>query len=242
MTTLRKRLFPILLIEGNRLIKTKKFSNPRYLGDPLNALRIFNEKCADEILIIDKTNSPKPNLEILNRMVNEAFMPLSYIGNINSISDFEDIFSLGIEKVGVNRMLKNNPALVNDAASRWGKSSIFGCIDIVKHSNDYRILFNNKVDTLTCISDYFKRVSEINIGEIIIQNVSQEGTELGLDSKLINEAKKFFSIPLISTGGCSSINHAIDHIKSNNISGVAAGSIFSFFGKKRAVLINYDYK
>lgn len=237
---LKKRLIPILLLENGRLVKTINFSNPRYLGDPLNALRIFNEKCADEIIIIDKSSSASINFSLLDRMVGEAFMPLSYIGGVRSIDDFEKLFDLGVEKVGVNQLLFQNPSIVELAVKRWGQSSIFGCVDVKNINGKYHIISNKKVLN-GVLEDVFSRITNINIGEIIIQNIGHEGTFRGLDQYLISRVKQCFTIPIISSGGAQSIEESLSHIENSGISGVAAGSMFSFYGERNAVLITYNY-
>lgn len=240
MKYIRQRLIPILLIENGRLIKTKNFSCSRYLGDPLNALRIFNEKCADEIIIIDKS-CDGPNLELLDRMVDEAFMPLSYIGGINTIDNFKGIFSLGIEKVGVRSLLFNDINIVKEAVHIWGSSSIFALLDYkLLHNDSIQLNTNSKNITLSS-HEICQQIIQAEVGELVIQNISREGTLNGLSSDLIIALKDELNIPIVMSGGASSIDASLRFISDHKISGVAAGSLFSFYGPRNAVLINYDY-
>ena len=240
MKFIRERIIPILLIENGRLIKTKKFTNPTYLGDPLNALRIFNEKCADEIVIIDKSNSPI-NLELLDRMVDEAFMPLSYIGGIRELDNFESIFSLGIEKVGVNSLLFNDISIVNQAVERWGSSSIFSMVDFRDVKEKFVNIEFSRTKKNIEIARLVDMINLAGIGELILQNVNHEGTFFGLSDDLLTQLKENINIPIVVSGGANSIEDCLDFISKHKISGVAAGSLFSFYGNRKAVLINYDY-
>ena len=239
MKQIRERLFPILLIENGRLIKTSNFKNPRYLGDPLNALRIFNEKCADEIIIIDKSKD-SINMNLLDRMVSEAFMPLSYVGNIRSMEDFEKVFNLGIEKAGVCGLAFDDPDLLNLAAGKWGASSVFLVMNVIKKGKILNLIRNNKI--IGTSESHFEFFSKLNIGEIVIQDIAREGTLNGLDADILIHVKDHFNVPIVISGGANSIESSVDFINDNNISGVAAGSLFSFYGNRNAVLINYDYE
>lgn len=240
---LRPRLIPMLLIENRRLIKTTKFNNPKYLGDPLNALRIYNEQCADEIIIIDKSISTAPDLALLDRMVSEAFMPISYVGNINSISDFKDVFNLGIEKVGSGSLLFKDIDLINQACAIWGSSSIFIMLNISKEFKDYYCRTSSVSGSrLMELEHALKLIKQSKAGEVIVQNINLEGTMKGLEDTPIKILKDYLNIPIISSGGASSIQNCLNQISSLGISGVSAGSIFSFYGSRKAVLINYEYK
>ena len=240
MNYIRKRLIPVLLIENGRLIKTKNFKEPRYLGDPLNALRIFNEKCADEIIIVDKSKG-KINLDLLDRMVDEAFMPLSYIGSIKTIQDFENIFSLGIEKVGVRSLFFQDLSVINQAVKRWGSSSIFLMLDYRFDSN--KIYFESSSKRINeGLSKIISDIKTAQVGELVLQNIAREGTFLGLSEHLIKKLKDDLDIPILVCGGAASIDSSLKFISKHNISGVAAGSLFSFYGSRKTVLINYDYQ
>jgi cyclase len=239
MKYIRQRLIPILLIENGRLIKTKNFSCPRYLGDPLNALRIFNEKCADEIIIIDK--SKHINIDLLDRMVDEAFMPLSYIGGIKTIDDFESVFSLGIEKVGIRSLLFEDISVIQKATKKWGSSSIFAMLDYEIDKKNKINLHYSSAKKNHELEGIIEMIKVSGVGEIVLQNVTTEGTFAGLSNNFIKEFKQFINIPILASGGAVSIKDSLRFISENKISGVAAGSLFSFYGPRKAVLINYDY-
>jgi len=241
MNYIRKRLIPVLLIENGRLIKTKNFKEPRYLGDPLNALRIFNEKCADEIIIIDKSQGAL-NRKLLDRMVDEAFMPLSYIGGIKTFEDFETIFSLGIEKVGIRSLLFENISIVKQAVKKWGSSSIFAMLDYQADHNNKIYFSINSRKKIKDINNVINNIKESEVGELVLQNISREGTFLGLSERLIKSFKGSINIPIVVAGGATSIDSSLQFISKHDISGIAAGSLFSFYGPRKAVLINYDYE
>ncbi len=242
---IRPRIIPVLLIEQENLIKTIKFKSPIYLGDPINALKIFNEKEVDELCVIDKTAYKYGiNYKQLKELADEAFMPLSYGGGIKTIDDAKKIISIGYEKVIINEITYKKANLINELANELGSQSVVVSIDYKKS------LFNKKyccyregkiktnIDPLTHAIESFKK----GAGEILLTSVNHEGMMIGFDYNLINEVSKLINIPIIAHGGCGELSHIKKVIYDFGANAAAVGSLFVFFGKKRGILINYpDY-
>jgi cyclase len=240
---LRSRIIPTLLIRNRGLVKTRQFKDGIYLGDPVNAIKIFNEKQVDELIIfdIDATRLGKGiDWQMLNRLNCEAFMPLGYGGGIKTCYDVERIINLGYEKVVINSAVHTNAALISEASELSGSQSIVVCIDICKSGDgsfkvfDYLTMKPTDIDPL----DYCKMVANSGAGEIIIQSADREGTWTGYESEILKEISTKVTIPVIALGGASSINDVKEILKTE-VSAAAAGSIFVFFGRLKAVLINY---
>ena len=240
---LRRRVIPVLLIKERKLVKTINFKNEVYLGDPVNAIKIFNEKEVDEIIILD-INAAKSergvDWNLLNRLNVEAFMPLGYGGGIKNISDIQRIIAMGYEKVVLNSAVLLSSKLVAEASLITGSQSIVICVDICKTGQntfkvyDYIRMKATDLDPM----EYCKKLEDLGAGEIIIQSFDREGTYSGYETEYINMLSSVINIPVIALGGASSISD-IKQILQTNISGAAAGSLFVFFGRLKAVLINY---
>ncbi|HBZ37287.1 MAG TPA: imidazole glycerol phosphate synthase subunit HisF [Balneola sp.] len=240
---LRTRVIPCLLLRNGGLVKTVQFDNPKYVGDPINAVRIFNEKEVDEIAILDITATPsnkEPNFELIADVASQAFMPLSYGGGINSTEQIEKLFSIGIEKIILNSVLEHKPELITSAANIAGSSSVVASIDVKSNwLGKYSVYTNSgkkdiKVDPIS----YAKRLENLGAGEIIINSIDRDGTQKGYDTKLVGAISDAVSIPVVAIGGAgklSDFKEAVDV----GASAVAAGSFFVFHGKHRAVLITY---
>ncbi len=240
---LKKRLIPQLLINGDRLIKTDKFSNPRYIGDPLNAVSIFNEKKADEIFIIDinKTSlNETPDFQYIAQLASESFMPFGYGGAINNLETAKKIFDLGVEKVILQSSVFHNPSIITDIARIYGSQSVVISLDIKKNFlGDYFLFSKNiKIKNQNNIPEYVLKFIELGAGEILFNSTYLESTFKGLDMNLITNIKKYCSIPLLINGGLNNLNNAKEAFKLG-VDGVVAGSFFVFYGKHKAVLISY---
>ena len=237
------RVIPTLLIQNKGLVKTCRFKNPVYLGDPINAIKIFNEKEVDELVIFDieaSKNGKGIDWNMLNRINREAFMPLGYGGGINSIQDIKRIINLGYEKVIINTAALENLQLIKDASKIIGSQSLVICVDIKKTlSGSYKVYshINQKITDLDPV-DYVKTLESNGAGEIIVQSVDKEGTYLGYDINITNKISSQVKIPVIALGGACSLMD-INKVLKSEISAAAAGSIFVFYGRLRAVLINY---
>lgn len=236
------RVIPVLLLKGNGVYKTEKFKNPKYIGDPINAVKIFNEKEVDEIIIldIDATANNNINYKLIENLAGECFMPMSYGGGINNIEQIKKIISIGVEKVSINTAALNNIEIIKQAAREFGSSTIIVSIDIKKNIfGKYEIFNSNKTKTKLNVVDYCKKVEEYGAGEIILNSVDRDGTMTGYDLTIIETVSNNINIPLIACGGAGKLQDFKDAITIGGSSAVAAGSMFVFHGKHRAVLINY---
>lgn len=240
---LRTRVIPVLLLKNNGLVKTTKFKNPVYVGDPINAVKIFNEKEVDELVLLDitATNEKKEiNYNKVEEIVSEAFMPIGYGGGINRIEQIEQLFKLGVEKVIINSAIFNNINLISEASKIFGNQSIVASLDVKKDFFGKKKIYSNsgtekiKEDlVLVC-----KKLINAGIGELIINSIDKDGTMNGYDTDLISEVAKYLEVPVVACGGAGSIE---DFAKAINAgaSAVAAGAMFVFQGIHRAVLISY---
>ena len=244
MSQYQSRVIPVLLcnLEGS-LVKTKKFSKPVYVGDPVNAVKIFNDKEVDELVFLDITATAqgrKPNIRYISEIATEAFMPLCYGGGLTNLEDIRAVIKAGIEKVAINSALEKDPDLISRAADVLGSSSTVASIDIKKDFwGKYRVVTRNGSYNLAMLPLEFAQLMEAKgAGEIMLNSVDRDGMMEGFDLKLIEEIAKSVSIPVIASGGAGNIAHLKQAIEAG-ASAVAAGSMFVFQGKHRAVLITY---
>jgi len=240
---LKNRIIPCLLIENNKLVKTEKFKNTKYVGDYLNAIKIFNEKEVDELIVLDISatrNKQGPNLKIIEKFSSECFMPVAYGGGISSLEHAKKIFKLGIEKICIQSAALDNPNLVKDLSNYFGAQSIILSLDIKKNIfGKYKIFRSDKKKLLRDDwKEMLKKFVNIGVGEILLNSVDNDGIMKGMDLKLINEASKILDIPLISMGGVGKIEDIKKAIDVGT-DAVAAGSYFVFYGSHKAVLISY---
>tara|TARA_Y100001968_G_C19450482_1_gene768206 strand:- start:2091 stop:2849 length:759 start_codon:yes stop_codon:yes gene_type:complete len=240
------RLIPTLLLRNNGLVKTIRMKDPKYIGDPINAIKIFNEKEVDELILLDilaTKENREPNYKIIEKIAGECFMPLTYGGGINSIQQAKIIFSLGVEKICLHTAAIKNMNFVSELSSRFGSQSIVISVDIKRNffgsNNIYCSSDKNYLRINT--KDYIKDVVKAGAGEILLHSISREGTLLGPDLDLIKYISSFITVPLINLGGISSLKDIKESIKAGS-NAVAAGSFFVLHGPHRAVLISYpDY-
>ncbi len=243
---LRPRIIPYLLVHKGGLYKTINFKNPKYIGDPLNTVRIFNEKCVDELVIIDidaTIENKIPNYKLIKNIASQCRMPICYGGGIKTVEQIEKIIGLGVEKVAISSAAIINPNLILEASKRVGSQSIAVVIDIKKgkiFQNKYMVFINNgkkfiKKDPKQ-LSINFER---LGAGELIINSIDKDGTMSGYDLDLIDYFKSSISIPMTIVGGASSYENIELTIKKNQLIGLGVGSLFVFKGKYRAVLIQY---
>jgi cyclase len=240
---LQTRVIPVLLLKGKGLVKTVKFNNPKYIGDPFNAVKIFNEKEVDELLVLDimaSKESRGPNFELIKGIASECFMPLGYGGGIKNIEDVKRLFSIGIEKVVINTMSITDLTLIEDSSKIFGDQSIVACVDISKNIFGNYTIYNHvssKSEKIS-IEDHLISLQNAGIGEIIINSVDLDGTMKGFDIQLIKKVTKFIKVPLVVCGGAGSINDFKQAINAG-ANAVSAGSLFVYHGPHKAVLINY---
>ncbi len=240
---LKTRVIPCLLLKDLGLVKTIKFSNPKYVGDPINAVKIFNDKEIDELIFLDITatnEKKKPNFNLLVRIASEAFMPFSYGGGIRDLEDIKKILYLGIEKVVINSYAVENPEFIKQAAEHSGSQSIIISIDVRKNKKGEYEVFTQSGQNSTGLHpvDWAKKVENLGAGEIFLNSIDKDGTMEGYDLELINKVSNSVNIPVIAAGGAGNFDDFKKAIKSG-ASAVSAGSIFVFIGPHRAVLISY---
>ncbi len=240
---LLNRVIPVLTIENNNLVKTVQFSKSKYIGDPLNAVRIFNEKEVDEIMLIDISatkNNREPNYELIESISGECLMPLSYGGGIRTLQQAKDIFALGVEKICLNNVALKDTLLISKLVNQFGSQSIIISIDIkrniFKKPKIYSYLNKKKLEHDWI--NFIKNLSEIGVGEILLNSVDKDGLLKGPDNELVEMLSKEINLPIVSLGGIASLHDMKKLIKSG-ASAVAAGSFFCFYGPHKAVLLTY---
>lgn len=244
---LRARIIPCLLVHKKGLVKTTNFKNPKYVGDPINAVKIFNEKEVDELMVLDidaTSDNRGPDFEMIKNLANECRMPFCYGGGVSSVEQAKKIISLGAEKVAISYAAIRNPQLLKDIGTAVGNQSVVVIIDVRKRSllrgAGYEIFIKNGTESVKVkLSDFVKQLNEIGVGEIVIQSIDNDGVMGGYDLDLINLLRGITDIPLTVIGGAGSLNDIRELIEKYTIIGVAAGSLFVFKGKYKAVLINY---
>ncbi|MBY0500558.1 MAG: imidazole glycerol phosphate synthase subunit HisF [Alphaproteobacteria bacterium] len=240
---LLNRIIPTLLVDGPALVKTKQFKDWKYLGDVINAIRIFNEKQVDEIILLDITATPnclEPRLSLIQDVAQEAFMPFCYGGGIQTVKQIGDILSRGAEKVAINSALHENNNLISEAASHFGSQSIVASIDVKMMTNGKWGVFSHKGIKERNISplDLAKRVEDMGAGEILLSDISRDGMKCGYNLELIETISNHVGIPIIACCGASSpkdLKSAMDV----GASAVAAGALFTLIGRLDAPLLSY---
>jgi cyclase len=239
----RVRIIPALLIQRGGLVKSIRFKDHKYVGDPINAVKIFNEKEVDELVVLDISASAEkrpPNMPQIKEIASEAFMPLGYGGGITSLDEIKMLVTAGIEKVILNTAALNNPGLISEAAKYIGSQSIVVSIDVKKNLwGKHKVYGNNgsKNTGLDPIS-FARQVEEAGAGEILLNSVDRDGTFEGYDLDLISSVSSSVRIPVVAIGGSSSVDDFTAAIRAG-ASAVSAGSLFVFQRPHRAVLISY---
>lgn len=242
---LRPRIIPCLLIKNGGLVKTVNFSTPKYVGDPLNAVRIFNEKEVDEILVVDidaTVRGREPDYGMIKNLAAECRMPLCYGGGVRSVEQIERIVSLGVEKVALGSAVTQNAKLVADAAQRVGSQSIVAVMDVRRSGakDPYEVYTHNGSKPTGWRPDALaKHMEALGAGEVVINSVDRDGLMKGYDLDLVAQVRKATALPLTVLGGAGSLSDISSLMQIYGIIGAAAGSLFVFKGVYRAVLINY---
>lgn len=240
----RPRVIPCLLLRNNGLVKTVKFSNPTYLGDPRNILKIFNDKEADELALLDISATIEkraPRMDLLREVASECFMPLGYGGGVRRAREVEEIIGIGIEKVIINSAAVETPGLVEESAKAVGSQSIVASLDVRKgrFTRRYEVFTQGGrkatgMDPVTCA----KRMEDAGAGEILLTSVDRDGTMSGYDLDLIGMVARAVRVPLIACGGARNVADLSAAVKAGS-SAAGAGSMFVFQGRHRAVLISF---
>ena len=242
---LRSRIIPCLLVHNKGLVKTVKFKEPKYVGDPINAVKIFNEKEVDELIVldIDATKENRgPNLKMIKGLADECRMPFCYGGGITTVEQAKKIINLGAEKVALSYSALNNISLCQEIGDVIGNQSVVVVLDVKKKKlfGGYDIYtYNGTKKNNWKLNDLISKLEEIGIGEIVINSIDNDGVMQGYDLPLIESIREKCSMPITVIGGAGSIQHIKDLISKFKIIGAAAGSLFVFKGKYKAVLINY---
>lgn len=241
---LRARLIPTLLLKGRGLYKTVKFKNETYVGDPINAVRIFNEKAVDELILLDidaHRRGTGPNFEVIADIASEAFVPVCYGGGVTKLEEFERLFKLGIEKVAINSAASAGMGLVSQASRVFGSQSVVVGIDVRKSlfGRHERYIRSASVATRESAVEAARTAENAGAGEILLNSVDRDGTGLGYDLAMTREVCNAVRIPVIACGGAGSLADMVAVIRDGGAASAAAGSLFVFTGKHRAVLITY---
>lgn len=243
MSELRTRIIPVLLLSGQGLVKTRRFKDPTYLGDPVNTVRIFNDMDVDEIVLLDIRATPAgspPQFDVLREIAAEALFPLAYGGGIAKVADAERIIESGFERVVVNSACSSSPAAVSELCREFGSSSIVGSMDVANTwmgGEVVKTMGGRKI--VKCgAQDWAKRLEDLGVGEIMVNSIDRDGEMTGYDLDLIRRISEAVSVPVIACGGAQSFSDFRLAIQAG-ASAAAGGAVFVFKGKHRGVLIQY---
>ena len=244
---LRPRIIPCLLVKDKGLVKTVNFKNPKYVGDPINAVRIFNEKEVDELMVVDidaTADNREPDYKMIENLAAECRMPLCYGGGVKTVEQAQRIFSLGVEKIAISSAAVENTSLISDIAKVVGTQSVIVVIDVKKKLlGGYEVCTHNgKKKTVKDPVEFAKQVQKLGAGEIVINSIDNDGVMKGFDFTIIDKIRQAVTIPITVLGGAGSLDDISKVIEKYKIIGVSAGSLFVFKGVYKAVLINYPSK
>ena len=239
----RVRVIPLLLIRKGGLVKSVHFTDHKYVGDPINAVKIFNEKEVDEIVILDISATAEkrpPDIRKIKEIASEAFMPMGYGGGITKLDEIKEIITSGVEKVIINTAAFQNPNLISEGAKYVGSQSVVVSIDARKNTwGKYKVYIRNgSKNTGLNPVDYAKQMENAGAGELFLNSIDQDGTFAGYDLDLIERVSSQVDIPVVAVGGAASVNDLAQAIQ-HGASAVSAGSMFVFQQPHRAVLISY---
>ena len=243
----RPRIIPVLLLNDNHLVKSKRFKDYRYIGDPINAVRIFNELVADELVILDiaaTKNNRVISLDLVKDIGEEANMPFCVGGGIRELSRIREIISAGAEKVIIGSYAVVNPGFIREAADEFGSSTITVCIDVKKKmfGKEQAWTVNGSKASGFDPLEFALLMEKNGAGEIIVQSIENDGEMKGYDLPLISRIAEQVKIPVIALGGAGSVNDLKKAYHEANATGLAAGSLFVYYGPNKGVLINYPEK
>lgn len=244
---LKTRVMPCLLLRGWGLVKTVKFQDPTYVGDPINTVRIYNEKEVDELIFLDITATPRgtePPYKIISEIATECFMPFTYGGGIRDLEVLQRIFGLGVEKAAINTHAVENPSFIEQAADRFGSQSIVVSIDVRRHLFGRYLVHTHGGRNATDLdpADYARQAEESGAGEILLTSIDRDGTFAGYDIELIQKVAHAVAIPVIACGGAGTVADFGKAVREGGASAVAAGSLVVYQGPNRAVLVNFPTK
>ncbi|MDB4945208.1 MAG: imidazole glycerol phosphate synthase subunit hisF [Labilithrix sp.] len=238
------RVIPCLLVQDGGLVKTVKFKAGKYVGDPINTIKIFNDKRVDELILLDISASRErrePDYALIEEIASECFMPVCYGGGVRTVAQAKRIVGLGVEKIAVSSTLIGRPELLRELAGQLGSQSVVACIDVKKTwTGRYRV-YDCSRDALTSLDvlEHADVLVRMGAGEILVNNVDRDGTQMGYDNELIRQLTARLRLPVIACGGAWTTEHLRSVVKDAGASAAAAGSMFVFQGPHRAVLISY---
>lgn len=240
----RARVIPCLLVRGHGLVKTRKFKDPVYVGDPINAVRIFSEKEVDELVVLDidaSREGREPNYELISEIAGECFMPVAYGGGIRTLEQVRRLIRSGVEKVVINSAACESTQVIADAAKVFGSQAVVAAVDVRKAMlGGYKVVARSAtLETRLKLDEHVQRLVDAGAGEILLNSVDRDGTMAGYDLDLIHSVTRRVNVPVVACGGAGTVEHLRQAVRDAGASAVAAGSMFVFHGKHRAVLINY---
>ncbi|OUS31456.1 imidazole glycerol phosphate synthase subunit HisF [Gammaproteobacteria bacterium 45_16_T64] len=242
---LRSRVIPCLLIRNKGLVKTVKFKEGKYVGDPLNAVKIFNEKEVDELIVLDidaTRASGEPDFHMIEKMASECRMPFCYGGGVTTKEQARKIISLGVEKVALSASIVHNPELVREIAREIGGQSVVAILDVKKKliGSKYEIWTHNATkNTGKCPVQFARVLERMGVGEIVVNSINNDGVMKGYDLNIVRRIRETIKVPMTVLGGAGSVDHIKELVHTYDVIGAAAGSLFVFKGSYKAVLINY---
>jgi cyclase len=242
---LHPRVIPCLLIHNKGLVKTIKFKEPKYVGDPINAVKIFNEKEVDELIVLDidaTSEDCEPDYWLIEKLASECRMPLCYGGGIKTADQAQRIFSLGVEKIAVSSIAVENPEIITELASRVGNQSVVVVLDVKKQlfRSNYEIFTHNgKKNTNIDAVKFAMEMERLGAGELVINSIDHDGMLNGYEHEIIDKIREVTNLPITVMGGAGNLEDFGSIFRKHGVMGAAAGSYFVFKGKFRAVLINY---
>jgi len=238
------RVIPCLLLRGRGLVKTRKFKDSVYLGDPVNAVHIFNEKEVDELILLDidaSREGREPDYEIVAEIAGECFMPIAYGGGIKTLDQVRKLIRCGVEKIVINSAATESTEVIRAAADLFGSQAVVGAIDVKK-----TLLYGYKafaksgtVEVKMKLEDHVGSLLTAGVGEIFINSIDRDGVMMGYDLQLIRHVANMVSVPVVACGGAGTVEHLKQAVEEGGATAVAAGSMFVFHGKLRGILINY---
>jgi len=241
---LKMRVIPVLLLHNRGVVKTTNYKDPVYIGDPINIVKIFNEKEVDELVIFDidaSKEAKEPDYSLITAFATECFMPVCYGGGVTNLEQMRKIFSLGVEKISLNFATMSGIDLVKDAVQSFGAQSVIITVDVKKNILGKYKLYNhgrNRLEKID-IEEVVSIINDLGVGELIVNNVDRDGTQVGYDIDLIKKISSMTTIPVVTCGGASSLSSFSEARTEAGVSAVAAGSMFVFQGRHKAVLISY---
>lgn len=240
----RVRVMPCLLLRGHGLVKTRKFKDPVYLGDPVNAVRIFSEKEVDELIVLDidaSKDGREPDYDFIAEIAGESFMPIAYGGGIRTVEQVRRLIRCGVEKVVINTASTLSYDLIRQSAQVFGRQAVVGAIDVKKTLfGAYRVMVQSAtVEAKVSLDEHVQNLVTAGVGEVFLNSVDRDGTMQGYDLSLIRRVAQQLRVPLVACGGAGTTEHLAAAVHEGGASAVAAGSMFVFHGRLRAVLLNY---